>query len=78
MNFVLKMLEFGYYNNSFDFPITHRSKNIENYVNMLQDNYNQRQNVLDFSNETGAVSFYSHLKIIPINIEHSDEDVSKG
>jgi hypothetical protein len=78
MSYKIKTMEFGLGNNTFEFPIAHTSKTIEKYVSDLQDNINSREFVVDYLNQTERQSFYNHVKIIPITIEHSKENVETG
>ena len=55
--------------NIFDFPIAHKSKNIENYIKYLEGDVNNRTVVQDFSHEDGRLLYLNHIKIIPVVIE---------
>jgi hypothetical protein len=61
-------LGFGLGNGTFDFPISHKSKNIENYINELEGDFNTRQIIQDFESKGEKLNFFNHLKIIPVVI----------
>ena len=69
MNYILHSLNFGLGNNVFDFPIAHKSKNIENYIKYLEGDVYNRSVIQNFENEDGRVNFLNHIKIIPVVIE---------
>lgn len=69
MNYRLDALSFGLGNNTFDFPIAHKSKNIENYIKYLEGDVNNRTVVQNFENDNSKNDFLNHIKIIPVVIE---------
>ena len=69
LNYRLDSLNFGVGSNIFDFPIAHKSKNIENYIKYLEGDTNNRTVIQDFTGEDGRVDFMNHIKIIPVVIE---------
>lgn len=69
LNYRLDSLSFGLGNGTFDFPISHKSKNIEAYINSLEDGFNTRKIVQDYENRGERLNYFSHLKIIPVVIE---------
>lgn len=71
-------LNFGLGNNIFDFPIAHKSKNIENYIKYLEGDINNRTVVQDYSREEGRVNFLNHIKIIPVVIEGDKQQQSSS
>ena len=48
LKYRLYSLNFGLGNNTFDFPIAHKSKNIENYIKELEGDFMTRKVVQDF------------------------------
>ena len=68
MNYRVADLEFGLGNSSFNFPVSHKSKKIERYIQELEGDFKLREFVQDNSNNTGKVNFFNHLKIIPVVI----------
>lgn len=50
LSYKLKLLQFGLGNNTFDFPIAHKSKVVEDYIKDLEGNIATRQFVQDFTN----------------------------
>ena len=48
MNYILHSLNFGLGNNVFDFPIAHKSKNIENYIKYLEGDVYNRSVIQNF------------------------------
>jgi hypothetical protein len=69
LSYRMDSLNFGLGNNIFDFPIAHKSKNIENYIKYLEGDINSRSVVQDYGREEGRVNFLNHIKIIPVVIE---------
>ena len=69
LSYKLNSLNFGLGSNVFDFPIAHKSKNIENYIKYLEGDIYNRTFVQDFLYEEGRVNFLNHIKIIPVVIE---------
>jgi hypothetical protein len=67
LNYRLDSLSFGLGNSSFDFPISHKSKNIESYINELEGDFNTRKLVQDFETKGERLNFFNHLKIIPVS-----------
>lgn len=76
MTYRLDLLSFGLGNSTFDFPIAHKSKNIENYIKDLEGDINNRTVIQNYENENQKVNFLNHIKIIPVVIE-SDEKKSQ-
>lgn len=72
LKYRLYSLSFGLGNNTFDFPIAHKSKNIENYIKELEGDFMTRQVVQDFGEKEEKVNYFNHLKIIPVIIEESN------
>ena len=50
MSYRMDSLNFGLGNNVFDFPIAHKSKNIENYIKDLEGDINTRTVVQNYEN----------------------------
>lgn len=50
LSYRLDSLNFGLGSNVFDFPIAHKSKNIENYIKYLEGDIYNRSYVQDLSN----------------------------
>lgn len=79
MSYRIDTLQFGTTNSTFDLPITHKSKNIENYLKDLQGQLYKKDYVQDFTSQTRKLDYFNHLKIIPITVEENDEsDKSNG
>jgi hypothetical protein len=68
LNYRLDSLSFGTGNNTFEFPIAHKSKNIENYINELEGDIKTRKTIQDFETKGEKLNFFNHLKIIPVVI----------
>jgi hypothetical protein len=66
MSYRLNTLSFGLGNGTFDFPIAHKSKNIEDYIKYLEGDFSSRQFVQDLSSEGDRLNYFNHLKIIPV------------
>jgi len=66
MAYRIDTLIFGKGNGTIDIPITHKSKNVENYVKMLEGDFNSRKYVQNFEEESRKLDYFNHLKIIPI------------
>jgi len=50
LSYKLKTLQFGLGNNTFDFPIAHKSPIVEQYIKDLEGNFASRDVVQDFTN----------------------------
>jgi hypothetical protein len=68
MTYQIDALSFGNGNAIFDFPITHKSKNIENYIKLLEGDLKSRKYVQNFQDEQSRKDYFNHLKIIPVVI----------
>jgi hypothetical protein len=77
LSYRLDSLSFGLGSNVFDFPIAHKSKNIENYIKYLEGDIYNRSYVQDVTNEDGRTLYMNHIKIIPVVIE-GDGKTSKS
>ena len=68
LSYRLDSLNFGLGSNEFDFPIAHKSKNIENYIKYLEGDIYNRSYVQDVSSEDSRTLYMNHIKIIPVVI----------
>lgn len=78
LSYKLKVLQFGLGNNTFDFPIAHKSQVVEDYIKDLEGNFASREVVQDFSNNKEKTNFYNHLKIIPVVFDEKSSLVETG
>ena len=78
LSYKLKVLQFGLGNNTFDFPIAHKSKVVEDYIKDLEGNLATRRFVQDFTTNDEKVNFYNHLKIIPVVFDENSTLVETG
>lgn len=69
MTYKIDYLSFGNGSKDFDFPIAHKSKNIENYIKQLEGDVKSRKYVQNFQDESSRKDYFNHLKIIPVVIE---------
>jgi hypothetical protein len=66
MTYKINSLNFGNASSAVDFPIAHRSKNIESYIKQLEGDFRSRQFVQNFQEEERKMDYFNHLKIIPV------------
>jgi hypothetical protein len=78
MSYKLKVLQFGLGNNTFDFPIAHKSKVVEDYIKDLEGNFASREFVQDFTSKDEKINFYNHLKIIPVVFDQNSSLIETG
>lgn len=66
MTYRIEVLSFGNGTGTVDFPIAHKSKNIEEYIKQLEGDFRSRQYVQNFQDEQRKMDYFNHLKIIPV------------
>lgn len=66
MTYRIESLSFGSGSDIFDFPVIHKSKNIENYIKQLEGDVKTRKFIVSYENEDKRKDYFNHLKIIPV------------